>query len=275
MSCTRRLIAASLAFAGLVAIDALADAPSDHWSVRAGGHPGSPRATVSDSDIGNGMPDAASPLQTVSFAQRASGSAELRVDADAASLAALRAPGVDASVELDRATDWLQRLAGKVPARIELTVLDDASHRRVHRVHDGRDATVVDLAVPLANDGSTHSTPSSRLGAALAIALHEASHALHDDLARGGGDRDADEERASLVEACYLVDTLRVGDTLWLQSGRITASGGDFTAAHSRDGARMAIRELQRAAGGETVAWNDPVARLGVRTLCAARLAQP
>jgi hypothetical protein len=268
-------IAAFIAFAALVAAGACAAAQGDHWSVRASGRPGAPRATVSESDVGNARPDAGSPLQARAFAQRQRGRAELRVSADAASLAALRAPGVDASVELDRAADWLQRLAGTTPARVELTVVDDSAHHRVRRAHDGRDATVADLVVPLAADGAVRSTPSSRLGAALAIALHEASHALHDGIAHRGEQRDADEARASLVEACYLVDTLRPGDSLRLQPGREAQPGADFTEAHSLDGAREAMQELQRAAGGGVVAWNDPVAKLGVRALCAVRLAEP
>ena len=267
-------IAAMLACAAWVAMPAAAQV-ADHWSVRANGHPGMPRAVASDSDVNNGRAEATTPLQAAPFAQRRRGSIEVRVLADAASMAALRAPGVDASRELDRALDWLQRLAGTTPARIELTVVDASAHRRVRRVHDGRDATVVDLVVPLVADGAARSTPSSRLGAALAIALHEAGHALRDGLARSSGQRDADEQRAALVEACYLVDTLQPGDTLRLRPGRVADSGGDFTAAHSRAGAHAAMQELERAAGGEVVAWNDPVAKLGVRTLCAVRLAGP
>jgi len=266
---------ALLAFVATQAANASPDPQPDHWSIRANGHPGVPRAVTSGSNVNNGRVEAATPLQAAPFAQRQRGMAEVRVFADVTSMAVLRAPGVDASRELDRALDWLQRLAGRTPARIELTVVDAAVHRRVRRVHDGRDATVVDLVVPLAADGTTHSTPSSRLGSALAIALHEASHALHDGLARTPEQRDDDEQRASLVEACYLVDTLQPGDTLRLQPGRATESGGDFTEVHSRDAARETMRELQRAAGGDIVAWNDPVAKLGVRTLCAVRLAEP
>ena len=272
----RTIIAfAVLAFVALTAANASSGPQFDHWSVRAGGRPGTPRAVASDSDVNAGKPDAATALQAQPFAQRHRAGSEVRVLADPASLAALRAPGVDASVELDRALTWLQRLAGKTPARIEITVVDDTTHRRVRRAHDGRDATVVDLVVPLDASDAAHSTPSSRLGAALAIALHEASHALHDGIARSGEQRDADERRASLVEACYLVDTLRPGDTLRLQSVRAMETGGDFTERHSRDAARETMQELARAAGGDTVAWNDPVAKLGVRTLCAVRLAEP
>ena len=247
----------------------------DHWSVRAGGRPGSPRAVASDSEVNAGKPEAAIPLQAHAFARRAGGKVEIRVFADAPSLASLRAPHVDASVELDRALQWLQRLAGDAPARVELTLVDGSAHRRVHRAHEGRDATVVDLVVPLAQGQAAHSTPSSWLGAALAIALHEASHALHDGMARSGMERDADERRASLVEACYLVDTLRPGDSLQLQARPAVDAGGDFTARHSREAAQAARQELVRAAGSASVAWNDPVAKLGVRALCAVRLAEP
>lgn len=269
---TTVLFAAFLASAAFALAHATAETV-DHWSVRANGHPGMPRAVVSDSDVNNGRAEATTPLQAAPFAQRLHGKTEIRVLADAASMSTLRAPGVDASRELDRALDWLQRLAGTTPARIELTVVDASTHRRIQRTHDGRDATVVDLVVPLVADGAARSTPSSRLGAALAIALHEASHALHDGLARSGGQRDADEQRAALVEACYLVDTLQPGDTLRLRPRRAAESAGDFTETHSRDAAREAMQELERAAGGDIVAWNDPVAKLGVRTLCAVRLA--
>jgi len=271
---TTVLFAALLACAGFALAHAAAETV-DHWSVRAKGHPGMPRAVTSDSDVNNGRAEATTPLQVAPFAQRRRGTAEIRVLADAASMARMRAPGVDASRELDRALDWLQRLAGTTPARIELTIVDASAHRRMRRAHDGRDTTVVDLVVPLVAGDTTQSTPSSRLGAALAIALHEASHALHDGLARSGGQRDADEQRAALVEACYLVDTLQPGDTLRLPPRRAAESGGDFTETHSRDAARETMRELERAAGGDIVAWNDPVAKLGVRTLCAVRLAEP
>lgn len=266
---------ALLAFVATLAANDAPDPPSDHWSVRPSGRPGTPRAVASDSDVNAGKPESVAGLQAQDFALRAGDGAEVRVLADRASLAALRANGVDASVALDRALAWLRRLAGKTPARIELTVVDDAAHRRAHRAHDGRDATVVDLVVPLARGDAAHSTPSSRLGQALAIALHEASHALHDGIAHTPEQRDADERRASLVEACYLVDTLRPGDMLRLQPARTAEAEGGFTERRSRDAARETLQELVHAAGGDTVAWNDPVAKLGVRTLCAVRLAEP
>ena len=273
MSRSLPMLAVLLACVPLAATHASAQV--DHWSIRASDAPGSARATVSDSDVNNGRPEANIRLQAQPFAQRRRANAEVRVYADAASLAALRAPEVDASVEMDRALEWLQRLAGKAPSRIELTLVDDSVHRRVHRAHDGRDATVVDLVVPSARGDAAHSTPSSRLGQALATALHEASHALHDGIAFSPRQRDADERRASLVAACYLVDTMRPGDTLRLKPGHAAESSGDFTEIHSRDAARDALRDLARAAGGPVVAWNDPVAKLGVRSLCAVRLAGP
>ena len=118
MSRSIPILAAFLACVGSTATHAFAQA--DHWSIRASGHPGTPRSTISDSDVNNGRPQAKFQLQAQAFAQRRQAGAEVRVFADAASLAALRAPEVDASIEMDRALDWLRRLAGNTPARIEL-----------------------------------------------------------------------------------------------------------------------------------------------------------
>ena len=55
-------IAAMLACAAWVAMPAAAQV-ADHWSVRANGHPGTPRAVASDSDVNNGRAEATTPLQ--------------------------------------------------------------------------------------------------------------------------------------------------------------------------------------------------------------------
>lgn len=250
---------------------------NDAWRVRATGS-GARRIVESFSDVNVGKPARAVAIKTHRIAERRRGDVAIRVLGDAATATAMLAPGNDFGRELDKALEWLDRLAppGRPKARIELTLVDDTRHDRVRRAHAGRDITIVDLLVPVpARPAATRST---QLGQALAIALHEASHATaQDDPARAGETRQEDEYRASLVESCYLIDTMRIGDRVQLRvraDGNDGAAGGEhFVAAQSRQAARQVMRDLAKAAGGTSVAWNDHVARLGLKTLCAVRLA--
>lgn len=252
-------------------------ARADAWRVRATGS-GARRVVESFSDVNVGKPARTAPLPIRAIAERRRGDVAVRLRGDASTAAALLAPGNDFGRELDKALEWLDRLtpATRPRARIELTLVDDTRRARQRRSHPGSGITIVDLLVPV--PAQPASTRSTQVGQALAIALHEASHATaQDDPARARASRQDDEYRASLVEACYLIDTLRIGDTLQLRAGRADEGdagvGEDFVAVQSREAARRVMRDLAKAAGGTSVAWNDHVARLGLKTLCAVRLA--
>lgn len=258
-------------------------AGTDAWRVRATGS-GARRVVESFSDVNVGKPARSAALPMRPIAARRRGEVAIRLLGDAPTATAILAPGNDFGRELDKALEWLDRLAptSRPKARIDLTLVDDTRRHRLRRSHPGSDITIVDLLVPVA--ARPVSTRSTQVGQALAIALHEASHATaQGDPARAGETRQEDEYRASLVESCYLIDTMRIGDTLQLQAGRagendVAGDGGQaarehFVAAQSRQAARQVMRDLAKAAGGTSVAWNDHVGRLGLKTLCAVRLA--
>jgi hypothetical protein len=267
------LIASALLGAGLVAAAGASPPQVDSWQVRATGS-GERRRVESSSDLNAGKPERATPLAAREIARRASGSVEVRLHAEPAVARALVAGKVDYVRELDKAVDWLSRLPPprQPAARIELTLVADREHTRIRRVHPGGTTTVVDIAAPVALDADGNA-PSAQIGQALAIALHEASHATA-ALMPERLDRADDEYRASLVESCYLVDTLRPGDTLRLRSGGGAVRGdGYFVSAASRKASEDVVRDMARAAGGHQVAWHDHTALLGLKALCRIRLA--
>lgn len=254
-----------------VAADAT-PAQVDAWQVRATGS-GERRRVESSSDLNAGKPERATPLASREIARRARGRAEVRLHAEPAVARALVAGKVDYARELDKAVDWLSRLPPprQPAARIEVTLVADRERTRIRRVHPGATTTVVDIAVPLVL-GAGGNAPSAQVGQALAIALHEASHATA-ALMPARPDRDDDEYRASLVESCYLVDTLRPGDTLRLRSGGAARGDEYFVSAASRKASAEVVHDMARAAGGQEVAWHDATALLGLKTLCRMRLA--
>jgi len=267
------LVASGLLGAGLVAAAGASPPQVDSWQVRATGS-GQGRRVESSSDLNAGKPERAAPLAAREIARRASGRVEVRLHAEPAVARALAARRVDYARELDRALDWLSRLPPprQPAARIELTLVADRERTRMRRVHPGATTTVVDIAVPLVL-GTQGNAPSAQVGQALAIALHEASHATA-ALMPERPDRADDEYRASLVESCYLVDTLRPGDTLRLRSGGGAAHRDEyFVSAASRKASEDVVRDMVRAAGGHEVAWHDRTAMLGLKALCRIRLA--
>ena len=255
--------------------DATSARADDAWGVRVLGA-GAERSIESLSDINAGKPARAQPLQARIVATRDRAGATVRLLAEASIADSLQAPDAAFGPELDKAVEWLQRLRppDQPPARIVLTLVDDRHRLRIDRNHPGRERVVVDLVVPL--PATTDATAlSTAVGKALAVALHEASHA-YAALAPPGKtpSRRDDEYRASLVESCYLVDTLRTGDTLQLAPRSPAAAGEYFVTAQSRDAAHDVVVELIRAAGGQQVRGNDNVAMLGLDLACAVRLAQ-
>jgi hypothetical protein len=246
----------------------------DAWGVRVLGT-GAERSIESLSDINTGKPARVRPLPMQVVATRERAGATVQLLADAATANVLRAPGAAFGPELDKAVKWLQRLhpRGQPPARIVLTLVDGRHRLRRDRSHPVREGVVVDLVMALpATDGTSLSTA---VGKALAVALHETSHAYAALLPAGKapGRRD-DEYRSSLVDSCYLVDTLRAGDTLQLAPRPAAEAGEYFVTAQSRDAARDVVAELVRAAGSGQVRGNDNVAMLGLDLACAVRLAQ-
>jgi hypothetical protein len=272
LASTAMLLAAVFPRAGLAT--AVASPPQvDSWQVRATGS-GERRRVESSSDLNAGKPERAAPLAAREIARRASGRVEVRLHAEPVVAQALAAGRADYARELDKAVDWLSRLPPprQPAARIELTLVADRERTRMRRVHPGASTTVVDIAAAVALDAGGNA-PSAQIGQALAIALHEASHATA-ALMPERPDRDSDEYRASLVESCYLVDTLRPGDTLRLRDGGGAARSDEyFVSAASRKASSQVVRDMARAAGGHEVAWHDATAMLGLKALCRIRLA--
>jgi len=246
----------------------------DAWGVRVIGE-GAGRKLESLSEVNTGKPARVQPLQARVVAERGRGGISVALLADAATAAQLQAAAPRFDPELDKAMEWLQRLRPKTQprARIVLTLVDPSRHTRARRIHGNDEGTVVDLVVPLPVV-EVDARPVE-VGKALAIALHEASHAFAAQATPGQAlSRRDDEYRASLVEACYRVDTLRMGDTLRLAPRPAAGAGEYFVTAQSRDAARDVVAELVRAAGSDHVRGDDNVAMLGLDLACAVRLAQ-
>lgn len=271
LACTFLLVAcAALACRA----DAASAPPGDAWGIRVLGS-GAQRSIESLSEINAGKPARAQPPAVRVVATRARDGSGVQLLADAASARVLQAPGAAFGPELDKAVEWLQKLRprGQPPARIVLTLVEDSHQLRTRRSHPGADELVVDLVMALPASGAV--APSTAVGKALAVALHETSHAYAALLPPGKApSRRDDEYRASLVESCYLVDTLRASDTLQLAPRTAADASEYFVTAQSRDAGRDVVAELVRAAGGGHVRGNDNVAMLGLDLACAVRLAQ-
>ena len=296
----------------------------DHWGVRriAGAEP----ALVSLSEVNPGRTAATQPLQPVllrvvtrgadALANGAVGERDVAESAAGARAVGLPAVGqpavmaravavhtgsvhVDAPLaeawlpfadriepELQRALDWLAAAGADAERDVQLqvTLVDEDHHRREARRHPAADAVWIDLLVPAARQPASRSATVAR---ALAIALHEAVHALRgDDTTRA-----ADEYRASLVESCYLLDVARAGDVIDLDgvesgdqaavdpdtddAGTDDKNAGDFTARHSREAAARVLSDLRRAAGSARIGPADIDALRRVRAFCRQRLQMP
>ncbi len=254
------------AFIAACAVDA-ADAAGDSWGTRL-----SRDRMESLSDVNTGRPTRTGALQTSLVARREHGKAAIELHADAATAARLAADTTSYAPELDKALDWLQRLRppGQPGATIILTLIDTRHRTTLRRFHATDIATVVDVVVPLPD---APAVVSVGVGKAMATALHEMRHALS---ARATGaprpGRRDDEYQASLVESCYLVDTIRAGDTLRLVPRQRAGAGEYFVTAQSRNAARDAVAHLVRASGTPTVRWYDHTALLGLKLACGTSL---
>ena len=239
----------------------------DAWGVRLSG-----QTLESLSEINTGKP-AGQPLDAKPLLQRQRGDVAIELRADASTAGWLREADKTLAPEMEKGLDWLQRLRPRQHPRVTLvlTLVAPQHHIALRRSHDSRDRMVVDLAVALVPTTSR----SAAVAKALGVGLHEVNHAFSNAAFSGRTlSRRDDEYRSSMVESCYLVDTMRVGDTLRLAPRK--GSDGDeyFVTAQSRDASRDVVSALVRAAGTDTVRWDDNVALLGLKLACGIALAQ-
>ena len=238
----------------------------DTWGTRRLSLHGQPHV-LSHSDVNPSRPAAALPARQA-LLQRALGPHRLQVDA-AASLGDWQRHGPILVPEAERALAWLAKLA-PTDGRSRLLVLhlvDRRSRYTLRQVSPAVTQVRVDLLLPV---DATPSSPSVALAQGLALALHEASHALRPPQAR---DRDDDEYRASLLAACYLVDGLQRGDRLRLQAP--PPRPGDFSVQHSEAAREQAIADLAQAAGTHAVDGGDLPRKAAMLGFCQQRLARP
>jgi hypothetical protein len=243
------------------------DGTGDAWGVRLSG-----QALESLSEINTGKP-AGQPLDAKPLLRRQRGDVAIELRADAPTAGWLQGADKTLAPEMEKGLDWLQRLRPRQHPRVTLvlTLVAPQHHLGLRRLHDSRDRMVVDLAVALVPTTSR----SAAVAKALGVGLHEMSHAFSNVAFSGRAiSRRDDEYRSSMVESCYLVDTMRVGDTLRL-APRKGADGDEyFVTAQSRDASRDVVKARVRAAGTATVHWDDNVALLGLKLACGIALAQ-
>ena len=243
------------------------NATGDAWGVRLSG-----QTLESLSEINTGKP-AGQPLDAKPLLQRRRGDVAIELHADASTADWLQGADKTLAPEMEKGLDWLQRLRPRQHPRVTLvlTLVTPQHHLGLRRLHDSRDRMVVDLAVALAPTTSR----SAAVAKALGVGLHEMSHVFSNVAFSGRAiSRRDDEYRSSMVESCYLVDTMRVGDTLRL-APRQGADGDEyFVTAQSRDASRDVVSALVRAAGTDTVRWDDNIALLGLKLACGIALAQ-
>lgn len=243
----------------------------DFWQVRGQGS-GANRVVESLSVINRAAParESGTAPTTHLLAQREQGALSVRLHADAATAALLQAPGVDFDLELDTAMRWLARLRTpqRRSARIDLHLMAPDWQVRMLQRHPAGTTTVVELAVPVQPPQALPAI-SAQVGKALATALHEMAHALD---AGSGRSRQDDEYRASLVAACYTVDTLRPGDVMHLRVAEPPAGDVYFVEAHSRRGAARVVEDMVKAAGSRDVPARDQTAVMALKLFCGTRL---
>lgn len=172
--------------------------------------------------------------------------------------------------QLDRALERLAALgtgeARGVELRLTLVPADGARQQRA--LHAADRTLVIDLLVPVP---ALPRSRSAELDAALAIGLHEAAHALRPAQAR---DRHDDEYRASLVAACFRIDSAQRGDVIAFKPRQADA-GKDFTRTHSMEASAAVLRDLAAAHGKTGLDGADRAGIALLQGFCRRRLAQP
>lgn len=239
------------------------DSPTDWWSVRTIGN-GDGATLHSTSHVNHGKPARVAPLEPRLLHEVSRGNVSIALHHDAALAAGWSGSAWKFGRELDKALDWLQRLAGPHGARVVVTLVGDTHAMDVERMHPATQP-VIDLVVAV--DPGTASQ-SAAVGQALATALHETAHALAMRARRHAGDRFADEHAAALVEACYLLDTGRPGDVIALHPAAQHPGTDNYAIAQSRAAAGAVVRELRTLARAERLRADDWTALAPVFARC-------
>lgn len=255
LACTLALVGPASAQAGV-----------DSWATQRLTLHGTPHV-LSRSDVNPTRPPAALPAMQP-LLHSTLGPHSLRVQA-APALLGWRAHLPVLEPEAERALRWLGTVtAGDPrPRQLVLQLVDRQARYTLHQAHPAHSQLRVELLLPM------DTTPASRsvaLAQGLALALHEASHALRPATAR---DRDDDEYRASLLAACYLIDGLQRGDRMRLAVPAPQA--GDFTIRHSDAARARAIADLTQAVDSPVIKGDDAVARQTLLAFCSRRLGEP
>lgn len=218
------------------------EADSDWWSVRASGD-GADARLLSTSHVNHGKPPAEAQVAPRLLREVSRGNVSITLRHDAAIADDWSGAAWKVAPELDTALDWLQRMAGPRGARMIVTLVDDAHAMDIARSHPAT-TPVVDLYIAVDGDAPSQSAAAGR---ALATALHEATHAMAVTAPVGTRlSRYAGEYAAALAESCYLLDTLRPGDTATLNVvGRRTPN--DNNAIEQSEAAAGAVMRDLRA----------------------------
>lgn len=227
-------------------------------------------ALLSTSAINSGSAPVQTAITRVPVRLRERGRVRIAISADS-SLSKAWTPGAALfDPQLDRALDRLASLGANESRRVELrlTLMPEHGARRQEALHAATDSLVVDLLIPVP------AQPRSRggvLDAALSTGLHEAAHALRP---AGARDRVDDEYRASLVAACFRIDSVQRGDMIAFNL-RKDAAAGDFTLTHSATAAQAVQRDLADALGTAALHGGNRDGVASLQAFCRQRLAQP
>ena len=236
---------------------------NDWWSVRASGQ-GDQARLHSTSHVNHGRPARESPIERRLLREARRGTVSVAVHRDAALAGTWPAAAPVLAREVDEALDWMARVAGEQGASLVVTLVDDEHAVDVEHVNAAH-PPVVELYVAADESASSR---SAAVGRALAKGLHEVVHAVSAARGDAGADRLAEERRASLVEACYLLDTVRPGDTVALNAAAAHPHTDNFAILQSRAAAAAVVGELRRLAGATTVRPDDREARAALRRHC-------
>ncbi|HEU4814401.1 MAG TPA: hypothetical protein VFS99_09275 [Xanthomonadaceae bacterium] len=258
-----RAACVALLAACLAAGCASMDGQHDWWAVRATGNEDA-RQLASTSHVNHGKPPADGDLEPRLLREATRGQVSIALHHDAALSADWSGSAWKFTRELDKALDWLQRLAGPRGARMVVTLVDDAHARDIERTHAGATPTV-DLVVAVPPDAPSQ---SAAVGRALAKALHETAHALAATSGDASADRFAAEYAAALVESCYLLDTLRPGDVVALNVAGRHAPTDNYAIEQSRAAAGTVVRELRALARADKLQADDADVQAALHARC-------